>query len=138
MRQKYKFLAYILLVCILAVTLLFGASIVSKMVRADVPLVPAETLPAVAEAAPPSRTPAMRCGTYVFMEKDLFQLGFIKLGEGLVIAQHDRWVLFQQVEGIKSQAPMWVILVYVNQAYQGLPPGSACEIVAGRSWIRAD
>jgi len=130
-----KFLTYILLACIVATALLFGAAVVSKAVQAaEVP-----PSPLFEDAAPPpvqDRTPPMRCGTYVFMEADLFRHGFVLLGSGLVNPELDRWVLFQQIEG---NAPLlWVILIYINEEYQGLTAGSACEIIVGQAWVRAE
>ena len=127
-----RFFAYILLVCILVVTLLFGAAVVSKAVwAADAPSL-------VEDVGPPiqNRTPPMRCGTYVFMEADLFKHGFILLGSGIVNPELDRWVLFQQVKG--NDPLLWVILIYINEEYQGLTAGSACEIIVGQAWVRAE
>jgi hypothetical protein len=78
----------------------------------------------------------MKCGTYVFMEADLFSHGFIMLGSGVVNPEMDRWVLFQQVEG--DDPLLWVILIYINEDYQGLTAGSACEIIVGRAWVRVE
>jgi hypothetical protein len=127
-----KFFAYILLVCILAVALFFGAAVVSKVVRA------ADAPPLVEDVGPPvlNRAPPMRCGTYVFMEADLFKHGFILLGSGIVNPELDRWVLFQQVKG--NDPLLWVILIYINEEYQGLTAGSACEIIVGQAWVRAE
>ena len=127
-----KFFAYILLVCILVVTLLFGAAVVSKAVRA------AETPPLVEDVGPPvlNKAPPMKCGTYVFMERDLFNQGFVMLGSGIVNAELDRWVLFQQMRG--DDPLLWVILIYINEEYQGLTAGSACEIIVGQAWVRVE
>ena len=129
-----KFLTYILLACIVATALLFGAAVVSKAVQAaEVP-----PSPLVEDADPPvrNRTPPLRCGVYAFMEADLFNHGFVMLGSGIVNAELDRWVLFQQMEG---NAPLlWVILIYINEEYQGLTAGSACEIIVGQAWVRAE
>jgi hypothetical protein len=126
-----KFLVYILLVCILATALLFSASVISKVVRA------AETPPLVKDDGPlvQNRAP-MKCGTYIFMEANLFNQGFIMLGSGIVNPEMDRWVLFQQVEG--DDPLLWVILIYINKEYQGLAAGSACEIIVGRAWVRVE
>ena len=125
-----RFFAYILLVCILAVALFFGAAVVSKAVRA------AETPPLVEDVGPlvQDRTPPMKCGTYVFMERDLFNHGFVMLGSGIVNAELDRWVLFQQIEG--ADPLLWIILIYINEEYAGLHAGSACEIIVGQAWVR--
>ena len=127
-----RFFAYILLVCILVVTLLFGAAVVSKAVRA------AETPPLVEDVGPPvlNKAPSMKCGTYVFMEADLFKHGFVMLGSGIVNAELDRWVLFQQMRG--DDPLLWVILIYINEEYQGLTAGSACEIIVGQAWVRVE
>ena len=127
-----KFFAYILLVCILVVTLFFGAAVVSKAVRA------AETPPLVEDVGPPvlNKAPPMKCGTYVFMERDLFNQGFVMLGSGIVNVEMDRWVLFQQMRG--DDPLLWVILIYINEEYQGLTAGSACEIIVGQAWVRAE
>ena len=129
-----KFLTYILLACIVATALLFGAAVVSKAVQAaEVP-----PSPLVEDVDPPvrNRTPPLRCGVYTFMEADLFNHGFVMLGSGIVNAELDRWVLFQQMEG---NAPLlWVILIYINEEYQGLTAGSACEIIVGQAWVRAE
>ena len=127
-----KFFAYILLVCILAVALFFGAAVVSKAVRA------AETPPLVEDVGPPvlNKAPSMKCGTYVFMEADLFKHGFVMLGSGIVNAELDRWVLFQQMRG--DDPLLWVILIYINEEYQGLTAGSACEIIVGQAWVRVE
>ena len=127
-----KFLTYVLLACIVATALLFGAAAVSKAVwAADVP-------PVVEDDNPPvqNRTPPMRCGTYVFMEADLLNHGFVILGSGIVNTELDRWVLFQQMEG--NDPLLWIILVYINEEYQGLHAGSACEIIVGQAWVRAE
>ena len=131
-KETLKFLAYILLACILVITLLFGAAVVSKVVQA------AETPPLVEDDGPPvqNRAPPMRCGTYIFMEADLFNNGFIMLGSGIVNREMDRWVLFQQVRG--DDPLLWVILIYINKEYQGLAAGSACEIIVGRAWVRVE
>ena len=129
-----KFLTYILLACIVATALLFGAAVVSKAVQAaDAP-----PSPLVEDAAAPvqDRTPPMRCGTYVFMEADLLNHGFVKLGSGIVNAEQDRWILFQQIEG--ADPLLWIILIYINKEYQGLHAGSACEIIVGQAWVRAE
>tara|TARA_Y100001951_G_C11283311_1_gene266897 strand:+ start:708 stop:1109 length:402 start_codon:yes stop_codon:yes gene_type:complete len=127
-----KFFARILLVCILAVALFFGAAVVSKVVRA------ADAPPLVEDVGPPvqNRTPPMKCGTYVFMEADLFRHGFVMLGSGIVNAELDRWVLFQQMEG--NDPLLWIILIYINEEYQGLTAGSACEIIVGQAWVRVE
>ena len=127
-----RFFAYILLVCILVVTLFFGAAVVSKAVRA------AETPPLVEDVGPPvlNKAPPMKCGTYVFMERDLFNQGFVMLGSGIVNVEMDRWVLFQQMRG--DDPLLWVILIYINEEYQGLTAGSACEIIVGQAWVRAE
>ena len=127
-----KFFARILLVCILAVALLFGAAVVSKVVRA------ADAPPLVEDVGPPvqNRTSPLRCGPYVFMEADLFRQGFVMLGSGIVNPELDRWVLFQQIEG--DGPLLWVILIYINKEYQGLTAGSACEIIVGRAWVRVE
>jgi hypothetical protein len=127
-----RFFAYILLVCILVVTLLFGAAAVSKVVWA------AETPPLVEDVGPPvlNKAPPMKCGTYVFMERDLFNQGFVMLGSGIVNVEMDRWVLFQQMRG--DDPLLWVILIYINEEYQGLTAGSACEIIVGQAWVRAE
>ena len=126
-----KFFARILLACILAVALLFAAAVVSKAVRA------ANAPPLVEDVGPPVQNRApMKCGTYIFMEADLFKHGFVMLGSGIVNPERDRWVLFQQVKG--DDPLLWVILVYINKEYQGLAAGSACEIIVGRAWIRVE
>jgi len=131
-RGIFKFLVCTLLACIVATALLFGASVISKVVRA------AETPPLVKDDGPiiQNRMPPMKCGTYVFMEADLFNQGFIMLGSGIVNPEMDRWVLFQQVEG--DGPLLWVILIYINKEYQGLVAGSACEIIVGRAWVRVE
>ena len=129
-----RFLTYVLLACIVATALLFGAAVVSKAVQAaEVP-----PSPLFEDADPPvqNRTSPMRCGTYVFMEADLLNHGFVMLGSGIVNAELDRWILFQQIEG--ADPLLWIILIYINEEYQGLHAGSACEIIVGQAWVRAE
>ena len=56
------------------------------------------------------------------------------LGSGIVNAELDRWVLFQQIEG--ADPLLWIILIYINEEYAGLHAGSACEIIVGQAWVR--
>jgi hypothetical protein len=141
-KESFKFLAYILFAYILAATLFFGAAVISRVVQAaeSPPLVmqAAKTPPLVEDVGPPvlNRTPSTRCGTYVFMEADLFNHGFVMLGSGIVNPELDRWVLFQQIEG--DDPLLWVILIYINKDYQGFTAGSACEIIVGRAWVRVE
>jgi hypothetical protein len=81
----------------------------------------------------PEKSPAI-CGTYTFMEADLYSQGFRVIGAGVVNGEGDRWVLFEQVVGIEPLK--WVMLIYVNAEYNGLLPGAACEIIVGIDWQR--
>ena len=82
-----------------------------------------------------------QCGPYTFMETDLYNQGYNVIGAGQVNSQGDRWIMFQQIVGPKPLK--WVILVYINEGYEGaaapaagFAAGTACEINVGINWNR--
>ena len=81
------------------------------------------------------------CGPYVMMEADLYALGYNVIGAGIVNNRGDKWILFQQIVG--PEPLKWVILVYINEGYEGaaapaagFAAGTACEINVGINWNR--
>ena len=92
--------------------------------------------PAVDQPQSQDRT-GPQCGPYTFMESDLYNLGYNVIGTGQVNGQGDQWILFQQIVG--PEPLKWVILVYINEGYEGaggFTAGTACEIIVGIDWTR--
>ena len=130
-KTTLRIFGYLAFVLTLTVVLIFSAALLAKVVRAaPTPNISINSEPLVEQ----DRTPPMKCGVYTFMEQSLFASGYVRLGSGIVNDADDRWVLFQQIEG--EPPLLWVILIYVSKPYQGLAPGSACEIMVGRAWVR--
>ena len=97
---------------------------------------PSDNNPPVEQPQPqPQDRTGPICGSYTFMETDLYAQGYNVIGTGQVNNQGDQWILFQQIVG--PEPLKWVMLLYINTGYEGgLVAGTGCEIIVGINWKR--